>query len=230
MERLNIAMIMDGNRRWATAKGFPAVKGHEVGAKTLERVLKWCKDRDIYSLTVYTFSTENFNRSESELDAIFGLFRRYYSDFKQRILEKNEGLRICFLGDLTLFPKDIQDICSELEESTKNESKYLLQFCFGYGGRQELVHAATRIAEKIENGVLTSKEITAKVFEQELYSSIEPDIVIRTGGAYRQSNFLPWQTTYSEWFYIDTFWPDVSTEILDRIVEDFKKRERRFGY
>ena len=226
-ERLNIAMIMDGNRRWAKKAGKSALLGHEAGANTLQKVLEWCKKKNIYSLTLYTFSTENFKRPKDEVEGLFSLARQYFLRFKKE--KMTEDVRITFLGDLSLFPTDIQDICKELEEKTKHNKTYLLQFCFGYGGRQEIIHATKELIKDVQNNVVSIKDITESTFSKYLYTSIEPDIVIRTGGASRQSNFLPWQSTYSEWFYIDTFWPDITSSILDGILDTYTKRERRFG-
>lgn len=227
--RLNLAMIMDGNRRWAKAQGVPSVGGHEAGAKALERVLQWCKKINAASLTVYAFSTENFKRSKEELDGLFGLAREYFKKFEKDMEKDGADVQVKFLGDLSKFPQDIQDICARLLEKTKENKKYLLQFCFGYGGRQEIVHAAQEIAKDVASGNLSPENIDETTVSQKLFTQIEPDIVIRTGGAQRTSNFLPWQTTYSELFFIETLWPDISEKELDAVVAEFTARQRRFG-
>jgi undecaprenyl diphosphate synthase len=228
-ERLHLAMIMDGNRRWAKEKDLTPVSGHEAGAKTLERVLQWCKENNAYSLTLYTFSIENFNRSQEELDDLFNLARQYFKKFEKDMGHDSEDVTVRFLGDISKFPKDIQDICTRIEEKTKNNSKYILQFCFGYGGRQEIVRATREIAKKVCSGALSPEDIDESVIAKELFTSIEPDIVIRTGGAQRTSNFLPWQTSYSEFFFLKKLWPDISEADLDSVLKEFEARQRRFG-
>lgn len=226
MSKLNIAMIMDGNRRFARKRGLPSVKGHEYGAKKLEEILKWAKGKDIASLTLYTFSTENFNRAKEEVDYIFKLFEEYFSKILNDINNKElSGLRIKFLGRLHLFPENIQKICKEIEEKTKDREEYLLQFCFGYGGRAELVDA---VKELIKQGA-KEEEVTEELIQDYLYSSIEPDIVIRTSGEIRLSNFLMWQSAYSEWFFLEETWPELTTEKIAKVIEDFHKRNRRRG-
>lgn len=221
-QKLNIAIIMDGNRRWAVEKGLPKTAGHKFGAKKLEEVLDWCKEANLASLTLYTFSTENFNRSQEELDAIFSLFKEYFAKYKndQRITE--EGVRIKFLGDLSLFPSDLQDICAELEDKTKDNSIFLLQFCFGYGGRNEITHAVKQL-------VKSGEEITKTNLEKYLYTDIQPDILIRTSGEQRLSNFLPWQSTYSELFFIQNHWPAFTKEDFISVLDEFSQRQRRRG-
>lgn len=228
-ERLNLAIIMDGNRRWARSKGLPSAAGHDAGSKTLQKVLEWCKKKNIFSLTVYAFSTENFNRSEEELTDIFGLFRKFYQEFKNDPRINQDKIKIKFLGDLSKFPEDIQIMCAEFEEQTKDNTGYILQFCFGYGGRSEIIHATKKIVTEVTAGTLSAENINEQVFSSALYSDIEPDIVIRTGGMHRLSNFLTWQSVYAELFFIETLWPDISDNDLDNILEEYSARERRFG-
>lgn len=226
-KRLDVAMIMDGNRRWAVAKGLPKVEGHRRGAETLRNVLKLAKELNFNSLTLYTFSTENFNRSKEELDYLFDLFRDYFSEVMEKGVKSGnfEGVKIRFLGDLNLFPEDIKDMCKKLEEKTENNNKYTLQFCFGYGGRYEIREAVKKI---VAEGVKV-EDITDDVISAHLYSSIEPDIVIRTSGEHRLSNFLTWQTVYSEWFFIDTPWPAFGKKELLEVIDEYHTRERRRG-
>jgi len=227
MKRLNIAMIMDGNRRFAKKRGLPAVKGHEFGAKKLEEVLKWGKEQNLASLTLYTFSTENFNRSKEEVDYIMKLFEKYFNDIKNKLDSKElSGLRIRFLGRLNLFPEKIQEICKYLEDKTKDNTEYLLQFCFGYGGRPEIIDAIKQI---ISDGI-PKNQITEELVGKYLYSDIEPDIVIRTSGEVRLSNFLTWQSIYSEWFFLDKTWPEITKDDLNEVLLDYSKRNIRKGH
>lgn len=227
-ENLHVALIMDGNRRYAKQQGLKAVKGHEVGAQTLEKIGKACPSLGISTLTLYAFSTKNFNRSSSEVKHLMKLFRSFFSNKSiEEMCAKDTKFR--FLGRLSLFPQDIQEKCKELEEKSKHNSKFLAQFCFAYGGHEEIVDATQAIAQKVKNETIQPEDITEEYVEQHLYSSLKPDLVIRTGGDIRTSDFLPWQTAYSEWFFVDKFWPELTIEDIKKYIEDFSSRQRRFG-
>lgn len=221
-------MIMDGNRRYAVKKLLPKVKGHEFGAKTFSEIAKSIKKlKNVNEFSFYTFSVQNFNRNKKEVDYIMNLFREF---FKEQIPKlKEEEIKIKFLGRLELFPQDIQDLCEQAEEETKDFNEYRINFCFGYGGREEITDATKSIAKQIKEGNLQPEDITEEIISKELYSNHEPDIVIRTGGDHRTSNFLPWQTTYSEWFFLNKLWPEMKVEDLKECISQFNKRERRFG-
>lgn len=216
-------MIMDGNRRWAKARGLPKTAGHKHGAEKLKDVLKWCKDINANSLTVYAFSTENFNRTQEELEVLYKLIIQFVSEFTKKA--KKEDVKVNILGQLEKFPAEVQKACSKAIEETQNNSAYTFQICLGYGGRSEITDAVKAI---VSEGTL-AKDITEETISKHLYTNIEPDLVIRTGGAVRQSNFLMWQSTYSEWFYPDEFWPEFSKETFTTILNEYKERERRFG-
>ena len=223
MKRLDVAIIMDGNRRWAKSNNKPTNEGHKRGAEKLKEVLEWTKEKNCNSLTIYAFSTENFKRSEEEKEALFNLFRKFFKEIEEKGIKDN--LKIKFLGTFSQFPKDIQEIITSIETQTKENTEYTLQICFGYGGKAEILSAVKKL---VQEGI-DPEAITEEVFEEHLYTAIKPDIVIRTGGAIRQSNFLPWQTTYSEWFYVNTFWPDFSKDEYDTIFSQYIERQRRFG-
>lgn len=221
-------MIMDGNRRYAVKKLLPKVKGHEFGAKTFSKIAKSIKEIDeVNEFSFYTFSVQNFNRDKKEVDYIMNLFEKFFNE--QIHILKEEKVKIKFLGRLNLFPENIQKICKQAEEETKDFNEYRINFCFGYGGREELVDATKLIAKQIKEGTLQPEDITEETISNELYSNNEPDIVIRTGGDHRTSNFLPWQTTYSEWFFLDKLWPEFKVDDLKECISQFNKRERRFG-
>lgn len=227
-KNLHVALIMDGNRRYAKQKGLQAVKGHEFGAETLEKIGKTCPSLGISTVTLYAFSTKNFNRSPKEINHLMNLFQSFFSNKSVKEM-RVKGTKFRFLGRLSMFPKDIQEQCKKLEEQTKNNTKLVAQFCFGYGGHEEIVDATKAIAQKIQKKTLKPQDITEKCIEKHLYSSLQPDFIIRTGGDIRTSDFLPWQTAYSEWFFIDKFWPELTSEDIQRCVEDFNNRQRRFG-
>jgi len=221
-EDLHIAMIMDGNRRYGQKNLGNKLQGHSKGGEKLKEVIKWCSKKDIKILTLYTFSTENFNRSQEELFAIFKLFRKYFKELLEEKSLKEKGLKIKFLGKLDLFPADLQEMMNEIIAKTAHNDKHTLNFCMGYGGHQEIMDAVNK-AIKLGN------EVSEKDFEKLLYMEEKPDIVLRTGGNIRTSNFLPWQTAYSEWYFLEEMWPEITTEKLDWILEDFTKRQRNFG-
>jgi tritrans,polycis-undecaprenyl-diphosphate synthase [geranylgeranyl-diphosphate specific] len=217
----HLALILDGNRRYAKKKNLPGWKGHEAGAEKVEEVLDWCRESGIKELTFYALSTENLNRDEKELNKLFELIKKRFKKFKDdKRIEENKT-KIKFIGDLSLLPKDIKDTCNEVEEKTKNYNNYKLNFCIAYGGRLELIHAFKKLRGK--------KEITEKDIQENLWLSSEPDLIIRTGGRKRLSNFLPWQSTYSELLFLNKLWPEFSKEDLEKAIEDFKSRKRNFG-
>lgn len=218
----HIAIIMDGNRRWASDNNLPKAEGHRRGAEKLKELIQWCKEDGIKTLTFYALSTENLKREKDELNALFSLFKEYFTELynKKEIME--DSVKINFPGNISLLPEDIQEIIRKTEEKTKNNKNYIINFCIAYGGHDEIIHAVNKAVEK-------GKKVTEKEFEKLLYISDQPDIVIRTGGNIRTSNFLPWQTAYSEWFFTNTYWPAFSKKEFDSIIEEFGRRKRNFG-
>jgi len=225
----HIGIILDGNRRFAKRLMMKPWKGHEWGARKVEKLLGWCKDIGIKELTLYAFSIENFNRPKQEFDALMDLvkkeFNKYYSDER---LEK-EGICIRFIGRIHMFPKDIQELMNKLQEKTKNNKKYFVNFAMAYGGRAEIIDATKRIAEKVKQGKLDLNKINEEIFKKNIYLDSDPDLIIRTGGEKRISGFLLWQGSYAELFFLDKFWPEFEKEDLIQIVKEFQQRERRFG-
>ena len=229
-EGLHIAMIMDGNRRFAKRLMKEPWNGHRYGAKKIKEVLKWCKTSGVRTLTLFAFSLQNFNRPKKEFDFLMKLFREFFKDIKSKEGQLNKlNIKVNFLGEIEKFPQDIQDMIAEGQESTKDNSTYQLNICFGYGGREEIVEANRRIAKDVKDGKLSVDDINEDLVDSYMYTSDKPDIIIRTGGDHRTSNFLSWQSAYSEWFFVDTMWPEFSKEEFDQIIDDFKERERRFG-
>jgi len=225
----HIAIILDGNRRFAKRLMMKPWKGHEWGAKKVEKLFDWCKELGIKELTLYTFSVENFNRPKKEFDYLMDLFRKEFDKFKDdKRIDKNR-IRINVIGRLWMLPKDIQEKIHYIMEKTKNYSDYIINFAMAYGGRAEVIDATKRIAQQVKEGKLDIDQINEEVFSRNLYMADEPDLIIRTGGNHRTSNFLNYQAAYAEWFFLEKTWPEFEKEDLVEAIEDFKKRERRFG-
>ncbi len=222
MENLkHLAIILDGNRRYAKKHNLKLWKGHEAGAETVKKLLDWAKELNIKELTLYSLSTENLKRDEKEVNYLFNLMEKYFKDFKNdKRVDKNK-VKIKFIGDLSLLPEKLRKLCENLEEKTKNYNSYKLNFCVAYGGRLELVKAFNRLRNK--------QEITEKDIEQELWLSSEPDLIIRTGKRKRLSNFLPFQSVYSELLFLNKLWPEFNKQDLIKAIKEFESRKRNFG-
>lgn len=225
----HLAIIMDGNRRWAKNHGLPAVAGHRKGAKTLEQVCRDAKELGIRYLTLYAFSTENWQRSAEEVAALMALLRDYLKDGLKE-LQKNK-VRIIFIGERNMLDKDIADRMAEIENETAENDAFTLCLAISYGSRQEIVHAARRAADMVKNGSLLPEDIDEKCFSGLLYTAgiPEPDMVVRTSGEQRISNYLLWQIAYSELYFTDVLWPDFGRKELVEIIQNYNTRERRYG-
>ena len=225
----HIAIILDGNRRFAKKLMLKPWKGHEWGAKKIESVLTWCKELDIKELTVYCFSIENFNRPKEEFNHLMKIFRdEFIRIAKDPKLEEND-IKVNFIGRTHLFPEDVKNAINNLSEKTKNHKTYTINFAMAYGGRDEIIDATKKIAEKVKEGKLDVEKINKDLFENNLYMKDEPDMVIRTGGEKRASNFLCYQSAYSEWFYLEKTWPEFEKEDFINCIKEYSERERRFG-
>ena len=225
----HIAFIMDGNRRWVNKRRLPVAMGHKKGAEVLIDTAKAVKNLGVKYMTVYAFSTENWQREKSEVDGLMNLLRSYLdSSFKE--LEEN-NVKIVFIGERNMLAADIVAKMAKIEEKTAENDGMTLCVALSYGGRQEIVAAARKIAELVQGGSLKPEDIDAGLFASMLYTAgmPEPDLLIRTSGEQRISNYLLWQLAYSEMYFSQTLWPDFSKEELEKIVEDFNKRERRYG-
>lgn len=218
----HIAIIMDGNGRWAEKRMLARSFGHREGVKSLRKTLEHCATIGVEVLTVYAFSTENWKRPQEEVDLLMKLFSKYMKSEKKLLMEKN--IRFCISGKRDNISKELLKEIEELEELTKANNSISFNIAFNYGGRTEIVDACNKA---IKNGY---KEITEEVLAKFLYNDFpEPDLVIRTGGEYRISNFLLWQIAYSELFITDVLWPDFDEAELMKAISDYNKRERRFG-
>lgn len=218
-----VGIIMDGNRRWARAQGKPVFEGHAEGYKRLQESLRWAREAGIPHLVAYAFSTENWQRSEDEVGYLMRLFRSILENETKKMIE--ERIRVLFVGDRTRFSEDMQAMMAKMESATSEAYDITLHLLMSYGGRAEIVAATNALLEK---GVTVASE---EAFTRNLWSypMPDPDLIIRTGGERRLSGFLPWQSVYSELFFIDAFWPDFSRGMFDVILTEFSARERRHG-
>ena len=226
----HIAIIMDGNRRWAKEHKLDGSFGHKKGAEVLETVAKYCNKIGIEALTVYAFSTENWKRTKEEVGAILLLLNMYLDKFLKTADLENIKLRV--IGDREKnMPEEIKTKMIQMEEKTKNNTGLKFNIAFNYGGRDEIVKATQKIAKQVKEGKLNIEDITEDTISNNLYTAglPDPDLLIRTSGELRTSNFLPWQITYSEFMFLDKYWPDFTTDDIDNAIEEFSKRHRRVG-
>ena len=230
----HLGIVLDGNRRWAIARSGIVYEGHRYGARTSERFLEWCLDLDIRTITLYVFSMENFNRPKQEVETIFDIIeeeaRRLLKD--QR-LHQNQ-VRVKALGRLDLLPKRLQEALQEIEHATESYDKHYLNIALAYGGRTEIIDATRKIARDVQKGSAKPEEIDEQLFMKYLYTAHlpnpYPDLVIRTSGEERLSGFLLWQSAYSEFCFLDVYWPEFRRIDLLRAVRTYQKRQRRFGH
>ena len=225
----HIAIIMDGNRRWAKANGKPVALGHREGAKTLEKIVRYANKIGIGYITVYAFSTENWNRAKDEVDSLMLLFQSYIDDYSKRA--DSENIKVKFLGDRTALSERMQKGIKKCEDRTKGNTGITFNIALNYGGRAEIIHAIKKIAQEVKNGAIDIEKIDEQCISDRLYTANEPDpdLLIRTSGEIRLSNFLPWQLVYSEFLFVDKNWPDFNEEDLDKAIIEYQKRTRKFG-
>lgn len=224
----HIAIIMDGNRRWARKRGLPTQLGHAQGVKALENVALACQKKGVKYLTVFAFSTENWKRSKEEVDYLMDLLAKNISDFDKRF--ENKNVRIKLVGDKNGLPDKLVKGINEIEERTKDKDGLTVNIAINYGGRAEIVNATKKMLEDIRNGKI-GEEINENTLSAYMYTKDDPDpdLVIRTAGEIRTSGFLTWQSVYSELYFTETFWPDFDEKELDKAIEEYNKRKRNFG-
>ncbi|MFC2135632.1 polyprenyl diphosphate synthase [Bacteroidota bacterium] len=225
----HIGIILDGNRRFAKKLMLKPWKGHEWGAQKVEKLLDWTQELGVKEITLYAFSMQNLNRPKEEFDFLMELFRKEFSKMEKDERLDKEGIRINFLGRIHLFPEDIYESCKRIMEKTKNHKTSVVNFAMAYGGREEVIDAVMKLGQDIKKGIVDVNEINEEIFENYLYSPDEPDLIIRTGGEKRTSNFLIWQSNYSEWFFLEKTWPEFEKEDLIKVIDEYSQRERRFG-
>lgn len=227
----HIAVIMDGNGRWAKKRGLPRKAGHKVGAETFRTIATYCKDIGVQYFTVYAFSTENWKRPQDEVDALMNLFRTYLREAAETMVARGVAVRV--LGDLSVLPEDIRKQIDEVHAlaDTLGENAATASLCINYGGRDEIKNAVRALAKQVQDGTLNPEDITEDSISQNLYTAHmpDPDLIIRPSGEIRTSNFLLWQSAYSEYYFTDVLWPDFSTQDMDAAIADFNRRSRRFG-
>lgn len=225
----HIAIIMDGNGRWAKKRGLPRTAGHAAGAEAFRRIANYGRTLGVQYLTVYAFSTENWKRSEEEISGIMRLLGTYLKE-GLRDMEKNH-VRFRFFGDLSRLSPELQKLCRETEERSANYNGVQVNFCLNYGGRDEIVRAAQAFARDVAAGKVAPEELTEAMLSSYMYSADVPDpeLIIRPSGEMRTSNFLLWQSAYSEYVFMDVLWPDFGPDDLDAAIEEYYRRNRRFG-
>lgn len=225
----HIAFIMDGNRRWAKKRGLPIAAGHRQGAETLVEIAKAAKEMGVKYMTVYAFSTENWQREPAEVETLMNLLRHYLDTGFKELQENNA--RIVFIGERQMLAADILEKMAKIEADTAQNNAVTLCVALSYGGRQEITAAARELAKEVQQGTLKPEEIDMAKFASKLYTAgmPEPDLMIRTSGEERISNYLLWQLAYTEFYFSPTLWPDFSKEELKKIIEEYLTRERRYG-
>jgi tritrans,polycis-undecaprenyl-diphosphate synthase [geranylgeranyl-diphosphate specific] len=229
----HIGIILDGNRRWASAREMIPWQGHREGAEKVREFLEWCLDLGIRTVTLYAFSTENFNRVDREVEELMRIYEENLTELlKSEVIHDN---KVCVraIGRINLLPERIRILIEEVKEATKDYDSFYLNVALAYGGRAEIVDAAKEIAVKVNKGELAPDDIDEEVIEDHLYTSYlphpDPDLIIRTSGVARLSNFLIWQSAYSELFLVDVYWPDFREIDLERAIRSFQNRHRRYG-
>ena len=225
----HIAIIMDGNGRWAKQRGLPRTAGHAAGGEAFRRIANYCRTLGVKYLTVYAFSTENWKRSEDEVSGIMRLLGRYLQEALQD-MEKN-AVAFKFFGDLSKLSPQLQKLCRDAEERSKEYHEVQVNFCLNYGGRDEIVHACRAFAQDVAEGKRAAEELTEDILSDYLYSAgvPDPELIIRPSGEKRISNFLLWQSAYSEFVFMNVLWPDFGPADLDAAIEEYHRRNRRFG-
>ena len=225
----HIAIIMDGNRRWARQRNLPVKLGHKQGAETLKKIVRHANNKGVKYLTVYAFSTENWKRSDEEVSALMKLLESYLASFTEDADSENIIIRV--LGDLKPLSPALQESIQSAIDRTKNNTGIVFNIALNYGGRNEIINATKGIVEDVKSGKLNVEDLDETKFSEYLYTGNipDPDLLIRTSGEVRLSGFLPWQLVYSEFLFIEKLWPDFTEEDLDMAIEQFNKRNRKFG-
>ncbi|HDQ03530.1 MAG TPA: isoprenyl transferase [Deltaproteobacteria bacterium] len=220
---------MDGNGRWAKKHMVGRIRGHKKGAQAVRATVRACRKLGIEYLTLFAFSVENWNRPEQEVKALMSLLDQYLTDQTKEL--KKQGIKLKTIGELKLLNSSIREKIRKAKEATKNNNKMIVNMALSYGGRDEIVHAVKKIAQKVKNNEIDSRQIDKEMLSMHLYTAgmPEPDLLIRTSGEYRLSNFLLWQLAYTELYFTNTLWPDFTKEDLLKAIASYQKRERRYG-
>ncbi len=228
----HIGVILDGNRRFAKRLMVNPWKGHEWGAEKFRKFMEWCHELGIEEITAYVFSIQNFDRPKDEFEFLMEIFKKEVRLLLQpeKLKDlKEKGIRINFIGRRWMLPKELQELQNKVMEATRDNGPKRVNFAMAYGGREEIIDAVQKIAEEAKEGKLDPATINEAEFGKHLWLNSDPDIILRTGGEQRTSNFLPWQSTYSELMFIEKFWPEIEKEDVIACIEEYKSRQRRFG-
>ncbi|MGD0805107.1 MAG: polyprenyl diphosphate synthase [Candidatus Bathyarchaeia archaeon] len=229
----HIGIILDGNRRWARGQNMDPWEGHWAGGEHVKAFLEWCINLNISTVTLYAFSTENFKRSEKEVEELMKVYEKALRDVLASDVVNKYQVRVTAIGRRNLLPENIQKLIAEVEQQTKGYDKFYLSIALAYGGRAEIVDATRELAELVKEGKLKPEEIDEELIEKHLYTKDlpqqEPDLIIRTGNESRLSNFLLWQAAYSELFIVDVYWPEFREIDLQRVIRNYQLRNRRYG-
>jgi tritrans,polycis-undecaprenyl-diphosphate synthase [geranylgeranyl-diphosphate specific] len=225
----HIAIILDGNRRFAKRLMLEPWKGHVHGRDKVEKLVEWCIRKDIKELTLYTFSIQNFDRPKEEFDFLMKLIKESFDRFYDDPRIEEHHIKINVLGRYSMFPEEVRDSINKIMDKTRNNDGFVINFALAYGGREELVDAIKKIGRDIEEKKINIADIDESLIDRNLYTDSSPDIVIRTGGEFRTSNFLIWQSNYSEWFFLEKTWPEFDETDLEEVLKEYSIRERRFG-
>ena len=225
----HVAIIMDGNRRWAKKNNLSTPQGHKEGAENLKRIAKFANKIGIKHITVYAFSTENWKRTTEEVNALMNLFQSYLDDYSKRA--DSENIKVKIIGNRQGLSEKMQKSIEKCMERTKNNTGITFNIALNYGGRDEIIHAVKNIIEKVQNKEINIEDITEQTISDNLYTANQPDpdLLIRTSGEIRLSNFLPWQLVYTEFLFVDKNWPDFNEKDLDDAIEVYRSRNRKFG-
>ena len=219
---MHIGIILDGNRRYAKKMMMQPWKGHEEGARKIEELLGWMKELKINEITLYCFSTENFSRENKEVEFLMKLFKREFAKLESDERLKKDGVRVNFIGKKEMLEGELQEIMKRIEDKTRENRDYTVNFAVAYGGRLEILNAAKKLSE-------SGEEFSGENLRKNLWLKEDLDLIIRPGGEKRTSNFFPWQSAYSEWIFFDKMWPEFTKEDLKKAIKEFQARERRFG-
>ena len=225
----HLGIIMDGNGRWAKKRGLPRSAGHAAGAEVFKKMVLYCNRIGIQYLTIYAFSTENWKRPQNEILTLISLFKKYLKDALTNFLSEN--IKVRFLGDTSVFDPQLKELIDDIKKTSAGKTGMVLNVALNYGGRAEIVRAAELLAEDVKAGRIQPEDINEKMFTSKLYTTgqPDPDLIIRPSGERRISNFLLWQSAYAEYLVMDILWPDFTTKDLDRALDDYATRSRRFG-
>lgn len=225
----HLGIIMDGNGRWAKKRGLPRSAGHAAGAEVFKKMVLYCSKIGIQYLTIYAFSTENWKRPQNEILTLISLFKKYLKDALTNFL--GENIKVRFLGDTSVFDPQLKELIDDIKKTSAGKTGMVLNVALNYGGRAEIVRAAELLAEDVKAGRIQPEDINEKMFTSKLYTTgqPDPDLIIRPSGERRISNFLLWQSAYTEYLVMDILWPDFTTKDLDRALDDYATRSRRFG-